>query len=127
MRDDSFGELQWDAGVETAETEPTWKCRCPQRKTPGGSKPICPTETEQKLGTGDAWGHWSKSEAWWRKQEYWVKGFRRSNPRTPDHLPLSLLPEEPVQVVELPCQEMNQAVSKLMDTRYKRRCSEARN
>lgn len=42
-----------------------------------------------------------------------VKVFIRSNPRTPDHLPLSLLPDEPVEVVELPCQEINQIVSKL--------------
>lgn len=47
--------------------------------------------------------------------------FVRSNPRTPDRLPLPLLPEDPVQVLELPCQEINQRVSKLIGTRYKRR------
>lgn len=126
MRDDSCGALQWDAGVETAGAEHTWTCRHPQRKTPGECAYL-PHEAKQKLGTGDARRHWSRSEAWWRKQGYWAKVLRRSNPRTPDHLPLSLLPEEPVQVVELPCQEVNQVVSKLMDTRYKRRSSEARN
>ena len=37
------------------------------------------------------------------------------NPQTPDHLSLSWLPDDPVQMVELSYFEINQTVSKLME------------
>lgn len=42
MREESFWEIEWDVRAETAVAEHKWKSRCPQRKTPGGSKHICP-------------------------------------------------------------------------------------
>lgn len=49
MRDESFWEMEWDVGTETAMAEHRQKCRCLQRKAPGGSK--------HELETGGAWRH----------------------------------------------------------------------